>query len=188
MGMIIVFEKKTKKLVGVAAQVFDNGRWREPTIEELYPGVDANKLGFIHVEDSIRYALDPDAWQFKLDQHGTPIGAERKPSFPRIRLSTKAKDTDGDNLPELVADGKSKATITAEVTDEQDRIVKRDFVLNLKTTGGSLSARLVEAKAGKAEVELTSSLETVTVTVTASGKGLKDAVPLTFEFMPPDAK
>lgn len=186
--MIIVFEKKSNKLVGVAAQVFDNGRWREPTIAELYPGADPLKFGFIHVEDSIKYALDPDAWQFKLDQNGTPIGAERKPSLPRIRLTTNAKDTDGDNLPELVADGKSKAIITAEVRDEQDRIVKRDFLVNLKTTGGALSARRVEAKAGRAEVELTSSLETITATVSASGTGLKDAVPLTFEFMPSDLK
>jgi len=134
------------------------------------------------------YALDPDAWQFKLDQNGTPIGAERKPSLPRIRLTTNAKDTDGDNLPELIADGKSKAIITAEVRDEQDRIVKRDFLVNLKTTGGALSARRVEAKAGRAEVELTSSLDTITATVSASGTGLKDAVPLTFEFMPSELK
>lgn len=183
--MIIVYERKTKKLVGVAAQVFDNGRWREPTIEELYPGADLHKLGFIQVEDSVRYALDPDAWQFKLDQNGVPIGAERKPSLPRLHLSTSAKDTDGDNVPELIADGKSKAVITAEVRDELERIVKAEFTVNVKTTGGTLSARHVVVKAGKAEVELTSSLETITATVSASGKGLKASAPLTFEFMPP---
>ena len=186
--MIIVYEKKTKKVVGVAAQVFDNGRWREPTMEELYPGGDLQKLGFIHVADSIRYALDPDAWQFKLDQNGAPIGAERKPSLPRLHLSTNAKDTDGDNLPELIADGKAKAVITAEVRDELDRIVNSDFTVNFKTTGGTLSARHVMVKAGKTEVELTSSLETITATVSASGKGLKAAAPLTFEFMPPGSK
>ena len=155
MDVIIVFEKKTNKLVGVAAQVFDNGHWREPTIEELYPGADLQKLGFIQVEDSIKYALDPDAWQFKLDQNGTPIGAERKPALPRIHLATNAKDTDGDSFPELVADGKSKALITAEVRDERDKIVKGEFTLNFRTTGGFLSARRVEVKSGKAQVELT---------------------------------
>jgi Invasin, domain 3 len=186
--VIIVYERATNRLVGVAAQVFDNGRWREPTIDELYPGVDLQKLGFIHVEDSIRYALDPDAWQFKLDQHGVPIGAERKPSLPRLHLSTDAKDTDGDNFPELVADGKNKAVITAEVRDELDRSVTGDFTVNFRTTAGTLSARQVMVRAGKAEVELISSLETVTATVSASGKGLKAAAPLTFEFMPPGSK
>jgi hypothetical protein len=184
--VIIVFEKKTNRLVGTAAKVFDNGQWREPTIEELYPGADLTKLGFIQVEDSIKYALDPEAWQFKLDGNGTPIGAERKPPQPRIRLSTNAKDTDGDSLPELTADGTSKAKITVEVRDEREKLVKRDFTVQLKTTAGSLSSRRIQAKDGKAQVELTSSLETVTATVTASGEGLK-AAEMTFEFMPPES-
>ena len=184
--MIIVFEKKTNRLVGTAAQVFDNGRWREPTIEELYPGTDLTKLGFIHVEDSIKYALDPEAWQFKLDKDGIPIGAERKPALPRIHLSTNAADTDGDGLPELAADGSSKARITVEVKDERDKLVKRDFTVTLKTTAGTLSSRRVQAKGGKAALELTSSLETVTATVTASGEGLR-AAEVTFEFMPPES-
>jgi len=186
--VIIVYERETKNVVGVAAQVFDNGLWREPTIEELYPGVDLNKLGFIHVEDSIRYALDPDAWQFKLDANGVPIGAERKPSLPRLHLSTNAKDTDGDSFPELLADGKNKAVITAHVRDELGRIVSGDFAVTFKTTAGTLSARQVMVRGGKAEVELTSSLETVTATVSASGKGLKSVAPLTFEFVPPGSK
>jgi hypothetical protein len=186
--VIIVYERETHNLVGVAAQVFDNGRWREPTIDELYPGVDLQKLGFIHVEDSIRYALDPDAWQFKLDQNGVPIGAERKPSLPRLHLSTNAQDTDGDSFPELMADGKNKAVITAEVRDELDHSVTGDFTVNFKTTAGTLSARQVMVRTGKAEVELIASLETVTATVSASGKGLKAAAPLTFEFMPPGSK
>lgn len=44
--MIFVFDKRTKALVGVATQVFDNGAWREPTVEELYPNADRSNLGF----------------------------------------------------------------------------------------------------------------------------------------------
>jgi hypothetical protein len=182
--MIVVYEKETLKRVGVAAQVFDNGHWREPTVEELYPNADHSTLGFFHVKDSIKYALDPDAWQFKLDENGVPVGAVRKPGLPRIHLSTDAKDTDGDNLPELIADGKSKASIAIEIRDAKDHIVQRDFTVNLKTTGGSLSARSVMLRQGKANLEFTASFETVTATVSASGEGLKDAA-LTFEFMTP---
>lgn len=182
--MIVVYEKETLKRVGVAAQVFDNGRWREPTVEELYPDADHSKLGFFHVKDSIKYALDPDAFQFKLDENGVPVSAERKPGLPRIHLSTDARDTDGDNLPELIADGKSKARIDIAIKDARDRIVKRDFTVTLKTTGGALSARSVTVRQGKASLEFTASTDTVTATVSAAGEGLK-AASLTFEFMPP---
>jgi hypothetical protein len=74
------------------------------------------------------------------------------------------------------------------VRDELNQSVSGDFTVNFKTTAGTLSARQVMVRAGKAEVELISSLETVTATVSASGKGLKAAAPLTFEFMPPGSK
>jgi hypothetical protein len=54
-----------------------------------------------------------------------------------------------------------------------------------KTTGGTLSARRVAAKDGKATVELTSSVETVLVTVSVSGEGVQGDS-LSFEFMPPE--
>src|SRR2546426_207325 len=102
--MIIVFEKKTNKLVGVASKVFDSGSWREPELGELYPDANLNK----------------------------------------------------------------------------------DFSLNFRTTGGTLSARRVEAKRGAATVELTSTVETIAVTVSASAEGTQSGS-LTFELMPPEA-
>jgi hypothetical protein len=184
--MIIVFEKTTKNIVGVASRVLDSGIWREATIEELYPDMDREGLGYIHVQDSPEYFLTPDAWLLKLDNNSIPVGVERKPILPTIYLITNAPDTDGDGLPELPADAKSKATITAEVRDAQGGIVNRDVVLNFRTTGGTLSARRLEAKGGTAMVELTSTVETVAVTVSASAEGTQSGS-LTFEFMPPEA-
>jgi hypothetical protein len=184
--VIIVFEKKTNKLVGVASKVFDSGSWREPEIGELYPDANLNELACIYIEDSPEYCFNPDAWKFKLDNNSVPVGVERKPALPTIHLTTNAPDTDGDGLPELPADAKSKATITAEVRDAQGGIVNRDVVVNFRTTGGTLSARRLEAKGGTAMVELTSTVETVAVTVSASAEGAQSGS-LTFEFMPPEA-
>lgn len=181
--MIFVYDKRTHELVGLATKVFDNGNLREPTIEELYPDRDRSNLGFIYVEDSPKYALQPERWQAKLDENGVPIGIERKPSLPKIHLTTNAVDTDGDEIPELIADGTSKATITIEVKNSREEFITEELTLNLKTTGGTLSARRVTTNTGQATVELTSSLETVSVTVEVSAEGVK-ASSLEFEFMP----
>jgi hypothetical protein len=183
--MIIVFEKKTNKLVGVASKVFDSGSWREPEIGELYPDANLNELTCIYVQDSPEYYLEPDAWQLTLNENSVPIGVERKPTLPKINLTTNAQDTDGDGLPELPADARSRATITAEVKDASGNIVNKEFILNFRTTGGTLSARRVEAKRGTATVELTSTVETIAVTVSASAEGTQSGS-LTFELMPPE--
>lgn len=181
--MIFVFDKETKNLVGMATRVFDNGTWREPTLEELYPNADHSKWGYVYVEDSPKYAMNPDGWQLKLDENGVPVGIERKPNLPKIHLTTNAVDTDGDGIPELIADATSKATITAEVKNSQGEFVTEELTLNLKTTGGALSARRVTTRDGQATVELTSSLETVSVIVEVSAEGVKGSS-LAFEFMP----
>lgn len=183
--MIIVFEKKTNKIVGVASEVFDSGSWRDPEIGELYPNANLNEIACIYVQDSPKYCLNPDAWQLKLNADGVPVGVERKPTLPKIYLTTNAQDTDGDGLPELPADAQSKATIMAEVQDASGNIVNKDFILNFRTTGGTLSARRVEANRGAATVELTSTVETIAVTVSASAEGTQGGS-LTFELMPPE--
>lgn len=183
--MIVVFDKSTHELVGVSPQVFDNGVWREPTLEELYPDVDRSKLGVVYVEDSPRYSLKPDGWQLKLDDNGVPIGVERKHSQPKIYLTTNAVDTDGDGIPELIADAQSKATIKAEIKNARGELIKEDLLLYFKTTGGTLSARRTTAQGGEATVELTSSLETVSVIVEVSAEGVT-GTSIEFEFMPID--
>jgi hypothetical protein len=183
--MIIIFDKSTHELVGVSPQVFDNGSWREPTLEELYPNAEQSNLGFVYVEDSPRYSLKPDGWQLKLDENGVPIGVERKPSQPKIYLTTNAVDTDGDDIPELIADAQSKATIKAEVKNSRGELIQEDVILNFKTTGGTLSTRRITTQGGEATVELTSSQETVSVIVEVSAEGFK-GTSLEFEFMPPE--
>ena len=182
--MIFIFDKATKQFFGMASRVLDNGTLREPTIEELYPNADVSKLGFFYVEDSPKYAMNPDGWQAKLDENGEVIGIERKPSLPKISLTTDAVDTDGDEIPELIADANSKATITIEVKNSREELVTEELMLNLKTTGGTLSARRIITNTGQATVDLTSSLETVSVTVSVSAEGAKSGS-IEFEFMPP---
>ena len=181
--MIFIFEKATKQFVGMATRVLDNGTWREATVEELYPDADSSKLGFVYADDSPKYAMNPDGWQLKLDQQGEPVGIERKPSLPKISLTTDAIDTDGDGIPELIADGSSRATIAIEVKTPKGEPVTEELTLLFKTTGGTLSARRVTTSTGQATIELTSSLETVSVTVEASAAGVASHS-LEFEFMP----
>jgi len=185
--MIFVYRKASLEFVGMATRVFDSGRWREPTVEELYPKEDPATLGFVYVEDSPKYALaGRDYWQFKLDGKGVPIGVERKPSPPEIHLSSDAPDTDGDGIPELPADGRSTVTITAEIREPgvHHQRIHRDVPLVFKTTGGTLSQRFVLAEEGVTRVTLTPGHETVTVTVTASAEGFAPGS-LTFELLPP---
>jgi hypothetical protein len=182
--MIFVFDKETKHFVGMATRVFDNGTMREATVEELYPNTDRSKLGFVYVEDSPKYSMNPEGWQLKFDQNGEAIGIERKPNLPKVFLATNAIDTDGDGMPELPADGQSKAVIRAQVKDSQGQLIQGDLLLDFRTTGGTLSARKVPTQTGQATVELTASLETVQVTVTVSAEGVTENS-VTFEFMPP---
>jgi hypothetical protein len=181
--MIFIFDKSTQELFGMATRVFDNGTWRDATLEELYPNADHSKLGFVHVEDSPKYSMNPDGWRLKVDAEGNAIGIERKPTPAKVHLTTDAVDTDGDGLPELPADGTSRAVISAEVKTAKGQLVTDELLLDFKTTGGTLSARRVTTTTGQASVELTPSLETVQVTVTVSAEGITPSS-LTFEFMP----
>lgn len=183
--MIFVYEKGTNKLVGLATQVFDNGKWREPTVEELYGHKDISKYGHLYVKDHPKYSLEPDAWEFKLDKNGTPVDVVRKKQPPKIVLSTDAKDKDKDGMPELPADGSSKAKIIIEIQDHKGEVVGKDFDLKVSTSGGRLSAKRLKAKKGKAEIELTSVVETLTITVKVTAEGAQSAS-LTFELMPVD--
>lgn len=181
--MIFVYEKGSNKYLGMAGKIFDNGEMREATLEELYPNSDHSKMGVVVVKDSPKYALDPEAWQFSVDEKGEVNGIERKPQPPKISLSTDAKDTDGDGMPELKADGKSKATIDIEIKTPEGTLLKKAVDLRINTTAGRLSERRMSTKTGKASVELTSTTDTVTVTVSVEADEM-ETQQLTFELMP----
>src|SRR5690348_1050358 len=55
-----------------------------------------------------------------------PIVAERKRliSAPKIVLTTAAKDADGDGLPEIPANGRTKAAITATLQDAEGGLLQ----------------------------------------------------------------
>jgi hypothetical protein len=181
--MIFVYEKGSNKFLGLAAQIFDNGKWREATLQELYPNADLSKMGAVVVKDSPKYYLDPNAWRFSTNEQGEVTGIERKPTPPKIILSTNAKDTDGDGLPELKADGKSKATINIEIRDNNGEPVKKEVNLRINTTNGRLSVRRLTTQTGTASVDLTSNMDTVKVTVSVEADEM-ETQQLTFELMP----
>lgn len=180
--MIVVYKKGTNEFIGMAPQSFDNGTWREVTMAELYPNLSPDEYGFFYVEDSPKYHLNPTHWQFKLDKKGVPIGIEHKPT-PTIVLTTDAPDEDKDGLPELKADGQSKARIKIQVMDGQ-KPLKKEVDLKASTTGGRLNSRMIKTnKSGAAAIDLQSITETVTITVTVTGEEMHSGS-ITFELMP----
>lgn len=190
--MIVVYEKETNKFVGMALQVFDSGKMRDYTMEELYPRIDHAKHGFFIVEDSIEQLKLGNSVKFKLDKKGKPVGFE-DPSLLRIVLSTNAPDQDGDGIPEIAAPNRqlagspsgpeSQAEITVQIMDGDKKAALSMDVL-LSTTGGSLESRLLTtSKAGTASTTIFAGTDTVTLTVTASAQDLPDAS-LMLEVMP----
>lgn len=181
--MIVIYKKGTHEFVGMAPKVNDNGNLREFTFEELYPNLDPKEHGWFFVEDSPKYVLHPNHWQFKLGRDGEPVGIEFRPRYT-IRLTTDAPDEDGDGMPELKADGSSSAKIKVEIMDGQ-KVKGVDTQVKLSTTAGRLDTRLVKLTKRKksANVNLTASTDTVTVTVTATAPDM-DPGSITFELMP----
>lgn len=181
--MIFVYKKGTHELVGYAARIFDNGKWREATIEELYPKMDASKLGFVVVKDSPKYSMNLNGWQFTLDEEGEPNGIERKPNPPRIIMTTTAEDTDGDGMPELPADGTTEADIHLAIQDGDGNTYEEPMTVKISTSGGSLSARIMTVEDGQAIIKLRSSRDTITAKVSVEAEGV-EGDSITFEFMP----
>jgi hypothetical protein len=189
--MIVVYEKETNKFVGMALQVYDSGKMRDYTMEELYPSIDHAKHGFFIVDDSIEQLKLGNKVKFKLDKKGKPVGFE-DPSLLRIVLSTNAQDQDGDGIPEIAAPNRqlagssgpeSQAEITVQIMDGDKKAALSMDVL-LSTTGGSLESRLLTtSKSGTASTTIFAGTDTVTLTVTASAQDLPDAS-LMLEVMP----
>lgn len=180
--MIVVYKKETNEFIGMAPQIFDNGVVRDYTLEELYPNLAPEEYGCFFVEDSPRYVMNPTHWKFKLDKNGVPIGIEHKPTLA-LKITTDAEDTDGDGMPELKADGSSKAKLTVKVYDGA-KVKKTTAQIKLSTSGGRLDQRIFDLK-NKSQLTtyLTSTTETITITVTASAEGMHSDS-LTFELMP----
>jgi hypothetical protein len=163
--MLIVYDKTTHAIVGHCSRVFDSGKWREPVIEEIFPDRDLSNLGSINVgEDAAFIAYGAGAWRLKTDDTGLVTGIER---LPVLFVTCDAGDSDKDGVPDLPADGKAVAIITARTSDGSDTPV------TFRTTRGALDQRTAQTKGGVATVNLRAATETVALTVTATAEGYR---------------
>jgi hypothetical protein len=119
--------------------------------------------------------------------------AEGPAGGKRLRLSTHgeggegggdAADDDAREPIEIPADGSASVLVYAELLDEGGERADEAAEIRFRTSRGSLGARRVTAKGGRAKVELTSTTETVTGVVTAEAAGYAPAR-LAFELVPP---
>ena len=171
--MLIVYDQTTGEIVGHCSSVFDSGKWREPTVSELFPN--RANLNSASVADDARFiAYGPDAWRLKKDANGIVTGIER---LPALLVTCDAHDTDHDGVPDLPADGKSVSVVTAKTSDGGDATV------TFRTTRGTLAHRTAATAGGTAIVELRSAIETVSLTITVSAPGYRTGR-LDMEFVP----
>jgi len=103
--------------------------------------------------------------------------------LPRIVLTTTVEDADGDGVPELPADGKSKATVRVLLRDAKQGLVKKSVELTFQASAGSLSERTVTTKEGKATIQFIPGNETVTAVIRATAEGFEPGH-LQFELVP----
>src|SRR5689334_19324526 len=83
--MIVVYDTQTYRIVGHASRVFDNGKWREPTIDEVFPGHLDQRLDALYLPDEPRLlAYGTDQYRLLRDVNGAVTGIELA---PRIILS-----------------------------------------------------------------------------------------------------
>jgi hypothetical protein len=177
--MLIVYDKTSGKIIGHCSQVFDSGKWREASLEELYPNQDRSNLATAYMPDDARFiGYGAANWRLRKDENGAVMGVER---LPALFITSDAKDTDSDGVPDIPANGKAVANITVTTADNSDTQV------TFRTTRGSLSQRTVATTNGKAVVQLRSAAETVPAAVTATATGYRDAT-LALEFIPPAPK
>jgi hypothetical protein len=174
--MLIVYDSMTGEIVGHCSRIFDNGKWREATIEEIYPDLDRSKLGALYLQDDpLYFQQGPGYWRIRRDESGVVTRLEQ---VPAITLSCNASDHDNDGIPDLPADGTSSTKITARLDGDANVDV------TFRTTRGTLSKRTVRTmKKGQATVELRAATETVAVSVTATAPGYRPAT-LQLEFIP----
>lgn len=176
--MLVVYDPATMQIIGHASRVFDNGQWREATIEELFPRRDRTKLEALYLKDDPRYLqVGPQHYRIRKDESGVVVGLE---VLPAIALSCDAGDTDKDGVPDLAADGKATTKVVAKVGGP-------NVDVTFRTTAGTLSQRTARSGAdGQATVELRASGETIATVVTATAPDYRPGE-LRIEFIPQGA-
>jgi hypothetical protein len=188
--MIIIYDRKTRDIVGVSMVGQDNsGLIRKPSMKNILRSdrLDPNLMEF-HIPDDETVANEIFKYDLTFSSSGNPKELVRKGALPYIELSIDAPDHDGDGIPEMKADGRSKVTITASIRDEEGKVVTRaGNDIHFLTTGGVLSDRIVRCKSGVAKTTLQSVKETLTPTITAFSDGVRKGE-IKVEFVHPDIK
>jgi hypothetical protein len=188
--MIIIYDRKSREIVGVSMVSQDNsGLIRKPSLQNVLRSekVKPDLMEF-HVDDDENVANEIYKYNIKFSSSGAPKELVKKATLPHIDLSIDAPDHDGDGIPEMKADGKSKITITASIRDEEGKIVTNaKDEIHFLTTGGVLSDRTVKCKNGVAKTSLQSVKETLTPTITAFADGIRTGE-IKVEFVHPDIK
>jgi len=188
--MIIIYDRKSREIIGVSMVSQDNsGLTAKPTMKNvLRKDSGSTNLMEFEVDDNATIANEIYKYELKFSSSGEPKDLVRKPILPYIELSIDARDHDGDGIPEMKADGKSKVTITASVRDEEGKVVTNaSNLIHFLTTGGVLSDRTVKCKNGVAKTTLQSVKETLTPTITAFSDGIREGE-IKVEFVHPDIK
>ncbi len=184
--MLIIYDTRSKKIKGLSMIINDSsGRIQQPskrsTLKKLIPNI-----GTYVAPDDLSVANEIYKFQLKFDKRGNPVGIEKKPPKPRIELSTDAPDHDNDGVPEIPADGESRATITANIRDHTGNLLT-DVVkeISFETTGGILLERNVKTVNGVARTTLQSVRETLIPEIIATAEGCIDGS-VKIEFVHPD--
>ncbi len=188
--MIIIYDRKTREIIGVSMIAQDNsGLTRKPSMKNVLrtDRLNPNLMEF-QVTDDETIANEIYKYDLKFSSSGEPKELVKKINLPHIDLSTEIPDHDGDGIPEIKADGKSKVTITASIRDEEGKVLTHaSNNVHFLTTGGVLSDRIVKCKNGVAKTTLQSVKETLTPTITAFTDGVRKGE-MKIEFVHPDIK
>lgn len=184
--MLIIYDMQSKKIKGISMITSDSSaRIQQPskrsTLKKLVPNI-----GTYVAPDDINIANEIYKYQLKFDKRGNPVGIEKRPPKPRIELSTDAPDHDNNGVPEIPADGESRAMITANIRDHTGNLMT-DVVKEIffETSGGILLERNVKTVNGVARTTLQSVRETLIPEITATSDGCIEGK-LKIEFVHPD--
>jgi hypothetical protein len=172
--MLIIYNLSTHEIIGVSAILINNNSEDlEPTLKGSYPDKKIiPNVSAVTVNNEQRIANELYKYQIRFNSAGEPVGLELKPPLPYIELSLDLPPGNNSQIPQLKADGKSKALITAIIRDHTGNILntsEREIIFN--TSGGRLKSRCEKSKNGVVKNSIQSVKETKTVKITAVAKG-----------------
>ena len=182
--MIIVFNKKSQKVIGTAKRVLDNGILRELTLAELYPKLDADEYGHIIVDDNEPAAQDARSLQVMTTKGGRPTGIAQSQKAV-IHLTHNLLDQDGDGIVEWMQDQNflsgmstgirtttaiSGIPILVSLADENGKAASSPTSVKIRTNLGTLSHRNLDLVRGEAQFTFWPGDNTTLITLQVTGE------------------